>query len=473
MSIYSFLKEQGYVWDSQIAGHNVIAPKGKQLKNKIEQLFRYFLNLESFNEIETPLIYPKSVWENSGHWDKFNDPIIKTTLDKSYRVDKLLEEHFENIDYSSLEFSKVVELLKQIEKNVLKVEEEQFVYPDGEIELKSLMMKTMSGKSECGLRPETATATYQHFMEQYIYCGKNYPIKVFQLGKSFRNEINPKHNLLRGREFSQLEIQTIFPVKMKDNFLLKETQVNGDLMIQYYDVEENNNKYISFDDLLTKFNLKNSFWESMFFVNSIIIKTGFSLEKIRWKKHSDTEKAFYAIEAWDLEINLRNIGWTEILGVHDRGDYDLSKVLPAKFKEIPHILEIAIGLDRLLYALIDNLYQEKAVEDGKSMLSIPYHLAPVQVSVLPLKKNHTKIKTIARDIFNSIKSTFVSEYNDKKAVGKIYLQNAMRGIPYSVTVDFQTLEDDTITVRDRDTENQERVPKKDLITYLVNKFAIL
>lgn len=466
--MWSFLKNHHYVWETGLSGHLSYAPLGKKIKNNLENFIRREFQFHDFEEVETPLIFRKDVWIQSGHWDRFQDPIIKSKKGKSYRVDKLIEEYYPDVDYSALSEEKIKELLVEIsDKLNSKAKNPEMLDPlviEEKIQYQSLMMKTTSGHEESGLRPETATATYFHFKELSEFNGHKWPIKVFQIGRSFRNEINPKHNLIRGREFTQAEFQVILPSAQKEEslqFAYDEIEINlfkdGELI------------KIKGGDL-TAFN----FYKSLICLTyQVFLNLGIPFQNLRIRQHGPDEMAFYALDAYDLEINLKNIGWTEIAGIHDRGSYDLR----AMGEDAPHILEVAIGIDRLVYSILDTLYEEKDVSDGKSMLKLPYYLAPIQVSVLPLMKNKEIITSKAKEIYFMLKRRFVCEYADKKSIGKRYLANAQRGIPYSITVDFETITENdplfgTVTVRDRDTENQIRVNINDLANHLFQSLYV-
>jgi len=467
-SMYSFLKEQHYVWDSGLAGHTVYAPKGKNLKNKLEQYLRYYLQQYFFDEVESPLIYRKDVWIKSGHWDKFQDPIIKSKGGKSYRLDKLIEEQYTGAKYEKLSWDEVVNMLEQLNKSVFHKDP---LIIGTEVEWKSLMMKTMSGHHEAGLRPETATATYQNFEDNFYFKCKQYPINIFQLGKSFRNEIATRHNLIRGREFTQLEAQVILPEEMK---IEKTMNIDAESMLNININDETELIKVNWAQFQEKFNIGAAYLQLLYLGYHMFKGLGLKQDSMRLRRHMDNEKAFYALDAWDIEVNLKDLGWTEIAGIHDRGCYDLDKIITGKLKKngIPHVLEMAIGIDRLFYSILDNLFESKEVQDGKSMLKIPYFLAPVQVSVLPLLKNNDDLCKMGQRVFDNIRPYFVSEYNDKGGVGKRYLKNAIKGIPYTLTIDHDSLDNNDVTVRDRDTEDQVRVKVDDLVGHLFQKLAL-
>ena len=198
------------------------------------------------------------------------------------------------------------------------------------------------------------------------------------------------------------------------------------------------------------------------------VNFGIPKEKIRLRQHHPDEKAFYADDAWDIELQLNNYGWTEVCGVHDRTDYDLtqhSKFSGQKLEGIrengekftPHVLEIAFGTDRPTYALIDLFYEKKSEEEGKTTFSIPYHMAPIDVSVFPLMKKPELIK-IAKDIKEELEGDFIIDYDESGSIGRRYLRSATSGTPFAITIDYDSVEKNDITIRDRDTEKQIRVP---------------
>lgn len=474
--MYSFLKDQHYIWESGLSGHVVYAPKGKNLKKKLEEYLRYMLEYHMFAEMESPLIYRKEIWQNSGHWDKFQDPIVKTQSGKSFRLDKLLEDHFTEIKYENLNWNDVQNYLDNLNKSAPIFQKDKILIKD-EVEWKSLMMKTTSSHHEVGLRPETATATYQNFEDNFYSTGKQYPVKVFQIGKSFRNEIATRHNLIRGREFTQLEAQMVLPANMKDdNHIILPDNDNYiyNNTINYCDNDGTEFKKVTFQQFQDEFKLNVAYFNMICLAYQLFTKLGLKEDSIRLRRHMHNEKAFYALDAWDMEVKLKDIGWTEIAGVHDRGQYDLERIITGKLKKkgIPHIIELAIGIDRLMYSILDNLFEQKDVMEGKSMLTIPYFLAPVQVSVLPLLKNNSDLCTMATKVYHEIRPYFTSEYNSKDGIGKRYLKNAIKGIPYSLTIDHESLENGEVTVRDRNTEDQVRVKVEDLVGHLFKKLSM-
>jgi glycyl-tRNA synthetase len=440
----AYLKSCGYVYDNNLNGHYTYGPLGKGLKNRIEDFFRKRFNSLEFSEVETPLIYKKEVWEYTGHWDKFHDPIIYTHNGLCHRIDKLLESNF-GLVYEDLTIEEIKEYLNKLNETL-----DDKLLIKNEIETRNLMMETYSGSNHCGMRPETASGTFHSFNDFYNYQNKQYPVKVYQIGKSFRNEVSSRNSIIRCKEFTQAEFQLI----TKDS---------------KYNLHYNKTEFI----VNTKIDPKNV-WDLgitneaynylVMFTYECFQDLGIPKDRIRLRQHGEKELAFYANDAWDIEIKLNEHGWTEICGIHDRGVYDLRN-----HSEQPSILEIAIGIDRLFYSILDSLYANKDISEGKKILNIPYFLSPIQLSVLPLVKNKPDIVNLAKSVHRDLLKTFIVEYDEKSTVGKRYLRNAIRGIPYTITIDFQSLEDSTVTVRDRDTEDQVRVDIDKLKEYFLIK----
>lgn len=465
----NFLKENGYIWESGISGHFTYGPMGKSLKTSIENFIKNEFDQLGFLEIDTPLILHKDVLIKSGHWDKFKDPMIYLADGKLMRLDHLIEKNF-NISYNNLSKNEIYHYLVKYNNMICKTKDDHVLIPnnekDFEINYRDLMIKSHSGNHEVGLRPETATATYNNFMDLFIYCHKQLPILVYQIGKSFRNEVAPKHGIIRGREFTQAEFQIILKPNQKQMNTMVLSKLDK-INIFYSDIHQAG--ILSLEEWFEKYKFHHSLYAQYILLTyEIFIQLGIPENKIRLRQHLDNEKAFYALDAWDIEVNLHNLGWTEIAGIHDRGSHDLNGMKGIK-GETPHILEIAIGVDRIFYSLIDSLWENKSVKEGKSILNIPYHLSSIQVSILPLLKNKPDLVKKSEEIYHNLKYKLKTELNIKGSIGQRYLKNAIKGIPYSVTIDFKTLEDNTVTIRDRDTEVQERVSVVGIDEYLMKK----
>jgi len=470
----SFIQEAGLIWGPEpeiyggFAGFYTYGPLGKLLKNKVENLVRKVFNSNGFREMEGPVILPDVVWKASGHLDTFTDPVIFTKDGKeSYRVDKLLEE--KGITVSSLDSDYLLGLVR---KHKIKA-------PDGKdlnlkIELQSLMMKTKVAGQDASLRPETATVTYLPFPRILNYFRKKLPFAVYQIGKAYRNEISPRQHVLRGREFTQAEGQIFIDPLQKDNWekyeeIKKEKLPFWDWKFQAKGGEITEvQQYMKIEDALKKGFVKSKAYAwCLHLAYKQFLNFGIPKERIRLRQHSPGEMAHYADDAWDVEVRLNNYGWVEVCGVHDRTDYDLKQhskesgveleaIREDGSKFVPHILEIAFGTDRPTYALLDIFYEKKEVGDGKTMFRIPYHMAPIDVSIFPLMKKPELVK-VALEIKQNLEKDFVVDYDLSGSVGKRYLRSATAGTPFAVTIDYDSLEKKDVTIRDRDSEKQVRV----------------
>ena len=472
----SFVQEAGLVWGPSpeiyggLAGFYTYGPLGKLLKNKVENSVRGIFNSNGFRETEGPTVLPDKVWKASGHLDTFTDPVILTKDGKeSYRADKLLEE--QGIEVKSSDKGYLLGLLR---KHGIKA-------PGGKplgdkIENYSLMMKTSVAGQEASLRPETATVTYLPFLRIYNYFRKKLPFGVYQIGKAYRNEISPRQHVLRGREFTQAEAQVFVDPLEKDNWEEFESVKEAKLPVWDAASQEKEKEDIvegSLSEMIDKKLVKSKAYAwCLWLAYNQFIGFGIPKERIRLRQHRDDEKAFYADDAWDVEINLNNYGWVEVCGVHDRTDYDLKQhakhsgvnleaVRENGEKFIPHILEIAFGTDRPTYALIDLFYDKKKEGEGKTMFKVPYHISPIDVSIFPLMKKPELLK-LSGEIKEELEKDFVVDYDVSGSIGRRYLRSALAGTPFAVTIDFDSLEDRSVTVRDRDSEKQVRVKISEL-----------
>ncbi|MFP4118593.1 MAG: glycine--tRNA ligase [Candidatus Woesearchaeota archaeon] len=482
----SYMQDKGFLYGPSpeiyggLAGFYDYGPLGKLLKNNVENAIRQVFQRERFFEVECPTVLPGEVWKASGHLDNFTDPLIKDSKGNIYRVDSLIEEHCRNrgIDSEDLKLDGMSdkELLETIDEySVTSPAKDAELIP--EIKYHNLMMQTTIGLDrEAYNRPETATTTYLPFLRYMNFFRDKLPGGIFQIGKAYRNEISPRQFLLRLREFTQAEAQMFIFKDQKDDFE-KFDEVSGAKLPLWSASEqekygykkfcENHPEGISLAEANSHGTLKNKAYAWTMWLSYELFKAmGIPESKMRFRQHNEKELAFYADDAWDLEVNLKTFGWTEMCGVHDRTDYDLtthSKASgenlvaqkPDGGKETPHVLEIAFGTDRPTFALLDLFYEAKEKEEGKTTFRIPYSMAPLPVAVFPLTN---KLAKEAEEVFRTLQRSVMTFYDRSGSIGKRYLRADTVGIPYCVTYDFDSREDDSVTVRDRDTGNQKRVP---------------
>ena len=287
------------------------------------------------------------------------------------------------------------------------------------------------------LRGETCQGIYVNYLNVLQSSRVKVPFGIAQIGKAFRNEISPRQFIFRTREFEQMEMQY---------FTRPETELEEYEKLRVYRW-----------DFFTKF-------------------LGFSEENIRWHKHENL--VFYAKEAYDIEYNFP-FGFKELEGVHARGDYDLTQHQKGSGKKldyldpitneryIPHIIESSIGVGRLVLATLTESYSMVSDDEGERfVLKLHPLIAPVKAAIFPLLKNKPQLVEKAEQLYKNLSKKFMCEYDDNGNIGKRYRRQDEIGTPYCITVDFQTLEDNTITLRDRDTAEQKRIPIDDLIKVL-------
>ena len=483
--LVSFAQQKGFVWGPSpeiyggLSGFYDYGPLGKLLKNNVEKTIRDTFQVNDFWEVECPTVMPAKVWEASGHLGGFTDPLIVCSKCKAnFRVDKLLEELFPDRHIKPEDYLKVItdEGLNcpSCQSDFIK-----------EIKRHSLMMKTTVGIDITAYnRPETATTTYLPFPRYFEFFRKKLPFGVFQIGKAYRNEISPRMFICRMREFTQAEAQMFifadskqaqeFPTKAEHqkmplwNFKRQESGEEAHLM--------------TLPDAVTHGEFKNrAYAYTVWLAYNLFLNAGIPADRIRLRQHALDERAFYADDAWDVEVRLNSFGWTEMCGVHDRTTYDLTQ--HGKFsgkdlsvsdethkKELPHVLEIAFGVDRLTFALLDIFYNPQDIKEGKTTFHIPQALAPVKVGVFPLMKKDG-LAELAYTTYEELSKLFVCRYDTSGSVGRRYLRAAEEGTPYCVTIDYQTKEDGTVTLRDRDTEQQRRVAKDELTAVITSLLA--
>jgi glycyl-tRNA synthetase len=473
----SFISEAGLIWGPEpeiyggLAGFYTYGPLGKLLKNKVENSVRKLFNSNGLRELEGPTVMPDSVWEASGHLETFQDRTIKCSkCNAIFRADKIIEEKFD-VAADAWSDKKILDF---INKKELKCPSCKGIF-ENKVDTQSLMMKTKVAGTEASLRPETATVTYLPYQRFYNYFKRKLPLGVFQIGKAYRNEISPRQHVLRGREFTQAEGQLFVDPKEKNNW--EKFDEIKKIKLPFWDYKDQEKeaevKPITIEEALKKGLIKSqAYGWCINLAYKLYMGFGIPKDRIRLRQHHPDEKAFYADDAWDIEINLNRYGWTEMCGIHDRTDYDLtqhSKFSGQKLeatrengeKFTPHVLEIAFGTDRPTYALIDLFYKEQKEQEGKTTFRIPYQMAPIDVSIFPLMKK-PELLEVAQKVKADLEGELIVDYNISGSIGKRYLRSATAGTPYAITIDYDSLEKKDVTIRDRDTEEQKRIKIENL-----------
>ncbi len=452
-----------------LAGFYDYGSVGTRIKKNFENYWRnYFLSLDSnFFEIEPSNVTPKKVWEASGHLEHFEDPIVKCKkCGNTERADELIKavtgvELDENADLK--EFDKVIK-----EKGI------KCPKCGGELSgaaVLNLMFGFKAGlldnSVQVFLRPETAQMPYLDFKKEYLVNREKLPLGLAVIGKAYRNEISPRRFFFRMREFTQAELQIFFnPHKLNES---REFDLNKKLRVVLASERNKKEQLVSAGDLVEKGYPKFCVYY-MVKVQEFYESLNVPIEKMRFYEKNEKERAFYNKLHFDVEVWFDMFEeYLEVAGFHYRGNHDLSrhqefsktKLEVAKDGEkfTPHVLELSFGVDRNVFALIDLNYKE---EGGRMWLSLPEKIAPWKLGVFPLmKKDGLREKAI--EVYEEIKSLDVF-YDDSGSIGKRYARADEIGVPYAVTIDHQTLEDNTVTLRKRDSTQQERIDVKALKT---------
>ena len=421
-------------------------PLGVEFKNNVKRAWwKKFVQESKYNVgLDAAILMNREVWVASGHVGGFNDPLMDCKACKArFRADKLIE------DFTHGEETGDGWTNEELEKYIA---EHDIVCPvcgkkdfTG-IRQFNLMFKTFQGvnqdsAAELYLRPETAQGIFVNFQNVMRATRKKLPAGIAQIGKSFRNEITPGNFIFRVREFEQMELE----------FFCKPGE----------DLEWFN------------------YWRS--FCRDWLYNLGIKPENLRLRDHEPEKLAFYSKATTDFEF-LFPFGWGELWGVADRTDYDLTQhqnhsgksmeyldpVTNEKF--MPYCVEPSLGVDRMVLAFLCNAYEEQELEkDTRVVLHLHPALAPYKAAVLPLQKN--KLGALATEIHDELSKYFMVDYDETGSIGKRYRREDEIGTPLCITVDFDTVEDGTVTVRDRDTMEQVRIHRSELRKYIEDKLV--
>ncbi len=442
--IVSLCKRRGFVFQGSeiyggLAGTYDYGPLGVQLKRKLVDLWwkQFVDEREDMYALDAAILMNQKTWKASGHVDTFNDPLIEDVKTKQrYRLDHVLEDN--DIDPEGM----------TLEQMVLAVKENAIKSPSGN-ELGNaaqfnLMFKTQVGPVDdesavSYLRPETAQGIFVNFKNVVDTFYPDLPFGIGQVGKAFRNEISPRDFIFRLREMEQMEVE--------------------------YFVHPDG-------------------WEAAFkdwqdTIHNFYKSVGLPKDKVHEHEIGDEDRAHYSKRTIDFEYDFP-FGRKELMGLAYRTNYDLSKHQEHSGKNleyrpkdgseafVPHVIEPSMGIERLVLAVLVSAYTEDEVNGEKrTYLKLPAHIAPVRVAVSPLLKNKSELVSKAREVYVMLKKEYGNVmWDDNGNIGKRYRRQDEIGTPYCVVIDFDSLEDDSVTVRNRDTTKQERVKIADLVTTL-------
>lgn len=419
-------------------------PLGAELKSNIKKAWlKKFVQENQYNVgLDSAILMNPQTWVASGHLGGFSDPLMDCKECKTrHRADNLIED-FDGTNVAGWSNEEMTAYIKEKAIPCPNCGKNNFT----DIRQFNLMFKTFQGvtedsKNELYLRPETAQGIFVNFANIQRTTRRKLPFGVAQIGKSFRNEITPGNFIFRVREFEQMELE----------FFCKP---GTDL--EWFD-----------------------YWRS--YCRDWLYSIGLKQENVRLRDHDAEELCFYSKATTDFEY-LFPFGWGELWGVADRTDYDLTQHTKVSGKTldyfdpvtneryIPYVIEPSLGVERLFLAVMTEAYDEEVVDAEKNDTRVVLHfhpaLAPIKAAVLPLSK---KLNDGATEVFHALQKKFMVEYDDAGSIGKRYRRQDEIGTPFCITYDFESAEDGCVTVRDRDTMQQQRIKIEDLCAYIESK----
>ncbi|MDI6798429.1 MAG: glycine--tRNA ligase [Candidatus Aenigmarchaeota archaeon] len=484
--IITVAKRRGFIFPSSeiyggLAGMYDFGPLGCLMKKKIENFWReFFVKTDNIYEVETCTIMSKPVFVASGHLKDFIDPLAQCKKCKStFRADDLIKEKTGKF----VEGLNPEELTEEIRKNDIKCPKCKGEL--SEVRIFNLMLGTNVGPVEGNLaylRPETAAGIFVNFKNILNATRAKLPFGVAQVGISYRNEISPRHFLIRLREFRQMEIEFfVHPEKLNEcpNF-----DRFADIKIKIFTREEQERKgkpiEITAEQAVKQKILPNQFM-AYFLAKEFLWyqKLGIPAKALRFRQMTEAETPHYSAGNFDMEIEF-DFGWKEVVGNAYRTDFDLKShmkhsredlsITENGKKVIPHVVEPSFGIDRTIYAiLLYSFFEDK--KRGWDWFRFPPRIAPITVAVYPLVSKD-RLPEKAWEIYEMLKKDFDAIYDETGSIGKRYARSDEAGIPFAITADYQTLKDSTVTIRDRDSTEQKRIKIDDLtriLTQLVNE----
>lgn len=450
--IVAHAKHRGFIFPgSEIYGGLAntwdYGPLGVELKNNVKRAWwQKFVQESPYNVgLDAAILMNPKTWEASGHLSNFNDPMIDCRACKGrHRADKLIEEALDEkgieLVVDGMPFEKMKQLIDEHDIHCPTCGEKDFT----DIRQFNLMFKTYQGVTESSaneiyMRPETAQGIFVNFKNVQRSMRKKLPFGIAQIGKSFRNEITPGNFTFRTREFEQMELE----------FFCKPGEEN-----EWFE-----------------------YWKK--FCREWLLSLGLTPENVRLRDHTKEELSHYSKGTTDIEYHFP-FGWGELWGIASRTDYDLKQHMEHSGEDfhyidqetneryIPYCIEPSVGVDRVVLAFMTDAYDEEQLEDGTTRTVMRLHpaIAPYKAAVFPLSK---KLSEGARKIFADLSKHFFVDYDESGSIGKRYRRHDEIGTPYCITYDFDSEEDGQVTVRNRDTMEQTRIPIAELKSFLEEK----
>jgi glycyl-tRNA synthetase len=461
------------------AGFWEYGPIGVNMKNKFIALWRReLIRRDSMIEIDGSQIMSRSVFEASGHLLNFSDPLLECkNCNSIFRADRYISE---KIGRAVPEGTSEIAMNSMVAENHIRCQNCKGEFKS--VTRFNMMFKIGIGSShdEAYLRPETCQTIFVDFSRVFKTMRGKLPLGIAQIGKSFRNEIAPRQSLLRLREFYQAEIE-VFCNPDRLNEMPKFDEVRNTRLNLY---DDDYHRDITANDCLDHGLLPNKLVAYyLALLTEFYGKTGIDMKRTRFRRLTDDEKAFYSLVAFDFEVET-SIGWLELVACNYRADYDLKGhsstsnhnlevIEPTnQTKVLPHVFELSMGIDRSLYTILEHCYHEDFRHDDRVVLRLNPYLAPITFGVLPLMSKTIMVEK-SRAIHSLLKKDFDSVYDESGSIGRRYRRLEEIGVPFAITIDQQTLVDDTVTVRYRDTMEQERISTGELKKFLEDKSAVV
>ncbi len=450
--IVSLAKSRGFIFPGSdiyggLANTWDYGPLGVELKNNVKKAWwKKFIQESPYNVgLDSAILMNPQAWVASGHVGGFNDPLMDCKKCKArFRADKLIEDDYKEKDEEVVVDGWTKEDMESyIKESAIKCPEcGESDFTD--IRQFNLMFKTFQGvvedsQAEIFLRPETAQGIFVNFKVVQRSSRKKIPFGIGQIGKSFRNEITPGNFTFRTREFEQMELE-FFCEPGED--------------LKWFD-----------------------YWKE--YCMNWLLTLDANEENVRFRDHSEDELSHYSNATTDIEYKFP-FGWGELWGIADRTDFDLKQHMEhsgvdlryqnpiTNEKYIPYCIEPSLGADRVTLAFLVDAYKDEKLEDGSERTVLKLHpaLAPFKAAIFPLSK---KLSDTAEKVYRDLAKKYMVDYDESGSIGKRYRRHDEIGTPYCITIDFETLDDNCVTVRDRDTMDQARVNINDLDEYIAKK----
>lgn len=475
--ISELAKRRGYFWPSfeiygGVGGFLTFGPLGSLLKKRLEDKFRnFYIRPLGILEIETSVIMPGKVLEASGHVENFKEPTVECTKCKhKFRADHLLQEFGEMTDTETEKLT-LQSVMLEIKNRNIKCPECGGAFDKAE-QFMTMFTTTIGPYSDSiGYgRPEAAQGIFVEFKRIFESARNRLPLGVVQIGHALRNEISPRQGPVRLREFTIIDLEFFLDPEDKKCPVLDEVKDETLRMI----IAENKLKDITEPIIITvkealEKGIINEEWQAYFMAlaKKFLIELGVPEDQQRFIEKLEWERAHYSLQGFDQEVYTERWGWVEVSGHNYRTDYDLSRHMKASgvdltaFKEsedggrrfIPHVIEPSFGLDRLAYVALEYAYTKR---NKRTLLSLARDIAPIQLSVFPLVSKDG-LPEKAKDVYQLLlKEGFAAEWDESGSIGRRYARADEAGNVLAITIDYQTLEDDSVTIRDRDSWKQVR-----------------